>query len=88
MSVIEAFSNDYDVTQETKSIQDLIKNPDTVLYPEMNVKLAMKMFDRAQAEILAVVDGPTSQRIVGMLSESYARRRYSEELDQVSTHRY
>jgi CIC family chloride channel protein len=80
----EVFSNDYDFESDTRLIGELAKYPETFLLRGMNVKLAMKAFDRAGAEILAVVDSETSRRVIGLLTESYARRRYSEELDQAT----
>jgi len=31
---------------------------------------------------LAVVDGPETRQVLGLLTEQYALRRYSEELDR------
>ena len=50
----------------------------------MNVKTAMSLFERAETETLAVVDGPETRLVVGLLSESHATRRYAEELDKHS----
>lgn len=50
----------------------------------MNVKAAMEHFDRAEAELLAVVSDDARLKVVGYLTESYARRRYAEELDQAT----
>ena len=80
----EVFSNDYDFESDTRLIGELAKYPETFLLGGMNVKLAMKAFDRAGAEILAVVDSEASRCVIGLLTESYARRRYTEELDQAT----
>jgi CIC family chloride channel protein len=40
------------------------------------------MFDHAEAEALVVVDSPDKRDVVGLLTESYALRRYSSELEQ------
>ena len=37
--------------------------------------------DQAEAEALAVVDSRSDRHVVGLLSESHALRRYSEELE-------
>ena len=55
---------------------------EAVLLPEMNVKQAVSVFDRAEAEALAVVDGLESRKVVGLLTEGYALRRYAEEFDK------
>jgi chloride channel protein, CIC family len=55
---------------------------DEVLLPQMNVKQAMAMFDKIEAEALAVVDSPENRKVLGLLNETFAVRRYAEELDQ------
>ena len=46
----------------------------------MNIKDAMKAFYEAEGEGLAVLDADS--HVLGLLTESYALRRYSEELDR------
>ena len=36
----------------------------------------------AESDALAVVDGPETRHVIGLLTEQYALRRYSEELDR------
>ena len=38
-------------------------------------------FERAEADALAVVDGTASRRVLGLLTEQHALRRYAEELE-------
>jgi len=40
----------------------------------------MRAFDAAQTDELVVVD--EDQRLLGLLTESFVRRRYAEELEQ------
>ena len=42
---------------------------------------AVAAFDRAEAEALAVVHSSDSPQVIGLLSEAYALRRYSEQLE-------
>jgi len=60
------------------------KYADTFLLPAMNVKMAMKAFDQAEADMLAVVENATSRKVIGFLNESYAGRRYVEELSRAT----
>jgi CIC family chloride channel protein len=60
----------------------LLAHKDQVLLRSMNVKEAVATFEAAEADALAVVDNTTDRRVVGVLTEAYALRRYSEELDQ------
>jgi CIC family chloride channel protein len=52
------------------------------LLPGMNVKEALAMFETAAADALAVVDSPETRQVLGVVTEQYALRRYSEELDR------
>lgn len=80
----DVYSSDLDAQDEVIAIADLAKHQDMMLTPSMNVKTAMKCFDEAEAEILAVVNDTATRKIVGFLTEAYARRRYAEELDQAA----
>jgi len=40
------------------------------------------MFENAESDALAVVDGPQTRQVMGILTEQHALRRYSEELDR------
>jgi CIC family chloride channel protein len=53
-----------------------------MLLPQMTIKDAVAMFEEAEADALAVVDGAESRRVIGLLTEQYALRRYSEELER------
>jgi chloride channel protein, CIC family len=80
----ELFSGDLDAIADEIQVVELAKYTNMVLVPEMNVKSAMKMFDDAEAEVLAVVESENSRKVIGVLSESFARRRYVEEIDKAT----
>lgn len=63
-------------------IAELLHYGDAVLLPQMTVKEAAAMFEAAEADALAVIDTRESRRVLGLLTEQYALRRYSEELDR------
>ncbi len=63
------------------SLADLLHHRQTVLLADMNVKAAMEVFERAEADALAVVDSAAGMRVIGMLTEQYALRRYADELE-------
>jgi chloride channel protein, CIC family len=48
----------------------------------MTVKEAASTFERAESVVLAVVDRRGTKAVIGTLTEQYALRRDSEELDQ------
>jgi chloride channel protein, CIC family len=65
-----------------KSVKDLLNNAGDVLLPGMAIKEAVQAFDRAEAEALAVVDSYSERRVIGLLTEAYALRRYAAELER------
>lgn len=78
VQVADAHASELD---ETRTIREILRYPDTTLLPTMTVKEAVVLFDKAEAEALAVVQSPERRRVIGLLSESYALRRYAEELE-------
>jgi len=65
-----------------KSIKELLRYTDGILLPGMAIKEAVLVFDRAEAEALAVVDSYPDRRVIGLLTEAYALRRYAAELER------
>jgi CIC family chloride channel protein len=63
-------------------VSDILHHADAMLLPGMTIKEAVAMFENAESDALAVVDGPRTRRVLGILTEQHALRRYSEELDR------
>jgi chloride channel protein, CIC family len=80
----ELFSHELDSIADEIQVVELARYTDVTLLPEMNVKTAMKIFDDAEAEELAVLESAENRKVIGYLSESFARRRYVEEIDQAT----
>ena len=80
----DLFSGEIDTIADEIQLVELAKYTDVVLLPEMNIKTAMKLFDDAEAEVLAVLESADSRKVIGFLTESYARRRYVEDIDQAT----
>jgi chloride channel protein, CIC family len=80
----ELYSSELDTIADDIPVIELAHYTDVALLPEMNVKTAMKLFDDAEAEVLAVLESADSRKVIGFLSESFARRRYVEEIDQAT----
>jgi CIC family chloride channel protein len=68
--------------EEVSEIAELLRHTDHVLLPQMTVKEAAILFESAEADALAVVDGRDTLKVLGLLTEQYALRRYSEELER------
>jgi CIC family chloride channel protein len=65
-----------------RTVIDVVHYEDAMLLPQMSVKEAIGMFEQSESDALAVVDGPETKRVIGLLTEHHALRRYSEELDR------
>ena len=65
-----------------RSVKELLHNSDDMLLPGMAIKEAVLAFDRAETETLAVVDSYSDRRVIGLLTEAYALRRYSAQLER------
>jgi CIC family chloride channel protein len=63
-------------------ISTILHHASHFLLPGMSVKEALTAFEVAEADALAVLDGESSRQVLGLLTEQYALRRYSEELDR------
>jgi CIC family chloride channel protein len=48
----------------------------------MSIKEAISMFEQAEGDALAVVENMETRRVIGLLTEAHALRRYSEELER------
>jgi CIC family chloride channel protein len=67
---------------DAHSVRDILHYPETVLLPQMTIKEAVAMFETAESDALVVVDNVEGRHVIGLLTEQYALRRYTEELDQ------
>ncbi len=80
--VAEAHAGITETIDEAQPIGPLIKYQGEYLQPQMNARQAVRLFDNAEAEALAVVNDIVELKVIGLLSESHTLRRYSEELDR------
>ncbi len=63
-------------------VRDIVHYAETVLLPQMTIKEAVAMFENAESDALIVVDNAQDRHVIGLLTEQYALRRYSDELDR------
>ncbi len=68
--------------EPTTRLGEVVHYTDDILLPQMPVKEAIEMFERAESDALAVIDAPDTRKVIGLLTEHHALRRYSEELDR------
>lgn len=63
-------------------IQSIANTTDAALLPTMSIKEAMRVFDKTEHDTLVVVDTLQDRKLLGTLKESYATRRYAEEMEK------
>ncbi len=66
----------------TGAVKDILHHQEHFLLATMTVKEAIAVLEAAEADALPVLDNATSRRVLGLLTEQYALRRYNEELDR------
>jgi chloride channel protein, CIC family len=64
-----------------KIVGELLAAPPAYLLPGDDLRTALNRFSDAAQETLPVIDNPEARRIIGYLSEAYALRRYTHELE-------
>ncbi len=67
---------------ETGTLADMLQHEADVLLPQQTAKEAIATFENAEADALVVVDDLDRRQVLGMLTEQFALKRYSEELDR------
>lgn len=80
--VPEAHATDYDAIAGISLIRDLRQAPTAFLTPRQDIAKVLEAFERAEVETLPVVDDPLSRKVLGYVTEAYALRRYSQELER------
>jgi len=71
-----------DDAAEPRTLAAFVRYKNDVLLGAMNARQAAAMFDKLEAEALAVVNNQIERKVIGLLTESHTLRRYSEELDR------
>jgi CIC family chloride channel protein len=69
-----------DVADVAAPVAQLASNRDRFIDERTDIVSVMKAFDAAQTDELAVVD--QSGAVLGILSETFVRKRYAEELER------
>lgn len=69
---------------QAQTVAELALNTKDILLPQMNIRDAANLFAALKSEELAVVDGRETMKVLGLLTEQHALRRYNAELDSRS----
>jgi CIC family chloride channel protein len=81
VATADAYNPDLDQKLD-QPIDELRTTVDQFLLPEQNVRTALRRFSSSETETLAVVSDAKTLHVVGFLTEGYALRRYSQELER------
>ncbi|TXH32035.1 MAG: chloride channel protein [Rhodospirillaceae bacterium] len=82
VDVGEAHSPDTIADPDKVTVRDLVHAEPSFLLPAENLRTALQLFQTAAVETLPVVNDASEKRIIGYVTEKYALRRYSEELEK------
>ncbi|PZU06747.1 MAG: chloride channel protein [Sphingomonas sp.] len=66
--------------EEDDNVSCIARLQDTALAPEQDVSAIMRLFEAEEADELAVIDGKGD--LLGIVSEKYVRRRYTDEIEK------
>jgi len=78
----DAHNPDLEDALGERLIDDLRQGVDAFLLPHQNIREALDSFSNAKIETLAVLSDQIERRMLGFLTEAYALRRYSQELER------
>ena len=65
-----------------RPVGELAQHPEAFLLPGDDVRRVLQRFGEAEVEALPVLTARTDRRIAGYVTESYALRRYTQELER------
>jgi chloride channel protein, CIC family len=82
IETIEAHSTAFERNAGEVTAAGLIHEEPRALTPDQNIHAALLMFTKTAQEVLPVVESAKTRRIVGLVSEAYLLRRYSQELEK------
>ncbi|MDL2407929.1 chloride channel protein [Rhizobium calliandrae] len=78
----DIYASPVEKDDEEHGLADFIRHRNDFLQPQMNAKQAAALFDETESEALVVINDLIERKVIGLLTESYTLRRYSEELDR------
>jgi CIC family chloride channel protein len=84
VTTAELYAAELDDDKDSLKLAGLARLPEVALLPNWNIKEALAVFERAEAETLAVVESEDSGAVIGSMTEAFATRRYAEELDKAN----
>jgi CIC family chloride channel protein len=81
IDIDEAHGADLDARCDELTAADIARGTSFFLVPQQLVRTALDLFVAAETETLVVVSDAQSKHVIGYLTEAYALRRYTRELE-------
>ena len=72
----------YDDVIDVGLVADIVNRGGPYLLPNENIRSALLHFETSQTEALPVLSAQADPRVIGYLTEAYALRRYTQELER------
>lgn len=66
----------------TEPLEKLIEHSGVYAFPGDNIRTALKRFEASRVEAMPVLAGRNDKRVIGYITEAFALRRYTQELEQ------
>jgi chloride channel protein, CIC family len=66
-------------------VADIVQQPEIYLLPSESIRAALSRFEEGQCEALPVLSARSDPRVIGYVTEAYALRRYTQELERRSS---
>jgi CIC family chloride channel protein len=82
IDIVVAHDPDLDDAAAGLVAGDLAGGRNDCLLPGMNIRAVLVHFEKTEAETLPVLAGPADRRVIGYVTEAYALRRYTHEMER------
>jgi CIC family chloride channel protein len=83
IDMADVHNSEIDDALEGAVAADLAEKPDLFLLPFENVRTALARYEESQTEDLPVLDSRSERTVTGYMTEAYALKRYSQELERM-----
>lgn len=81
LDVVALHGHELDAEAEMLTAASLAKAPQAFLLPGQHIQQALERFAAFEQEVLPVLASDTNAQVIGYVSEAYALRRYTHELE-------
>ena len=80
--IADAYNPDLGEKLATMTAGDLRQGETEFLLPDQSIRTALDRFAKTELEAMPVVESKENRQVLGFVTEAYALRRYSQELER------